>query len=154
MTTQPSDLPAYGRFDKTIPIPNVPADATLPVVYRAAARLLARNGLNQGDYVFDAFDRRTTTAHRDRPLSIVAAIRCVTTGSPHRTDNPSDRAIAELASRLVVDGERAYGNRQSDLAEHVDRWGDWEGRTTESAVAVLEYAADEHEAMCALQVAS
>lgn len=146
MTHEPTDLPAYGRFDKSIPTPNVPGDATLPVVYRAAARLLARNGLHQGDWVFDAFDRSTTTAHCDRPLSIVAALRCVTTGSPHRTDDLSDRAIAELADHLVVDDEPAPRDATAEqLAAHVDRWGDHDGRTTESAVAVLEHAADRHE---------
>lgn len=147
MSVQPTDLPAYGRFDKTIPIPRVPADATLPVVLRAAARIISRNGLHQGDYCPDVFDRSTTMAHCDRPLSIVAAVRCVTTGSPHRTDDLSDRAVAELAGRLLVDGEPAAGDRPEDLAAHVEAWGDWTGRTTESAVSMLEHAADDYEAL-------
>lgn len=146
MNSQPTDLPAHGRFDKTIPIPHVPADGTLPVVFRAAARLIARNGLHQGDWVFDAFNRSATTAHCDRPLSIVAAVRCVTTGNPHRTSPLADRAVAELADHLVVDDDHASRDATADqLAAHVDHWGDHDGRTTESAVAVLEHAADRHE---------
>lgn len=143
---QPTDLPAAGRFTKSIPIPTVPTDGTLPVVFRAAARLIARNGLHQGDYVADVFDRATPAGQlTDRPLSIVAAVRCVTTGLPYRCTAVTERAIAELADHLVVDGEHAPDSTPLALELHVERWGDHAGRTTESAVAMLEHAADRHE---------
>lgn len=118
---------------------------TLPSVYRAAARLLAANGLYQGDFVPDAFDREMCVPHFLRPMSIVAALKCATTADPHLTSLLSDQAIAELALRLEVDGEGPLFGGIFDLEAHVDGWGDLEGRTTESAVAVLEAAADASE---------
>ncbi|MFJ8146623.1 hypothetical protein ACIQ6R_16350 [Streptomyces sp. NPDC096048] len=115
------------------------APTTVPGVFRAAARLLASNGLYKGDYVPDAFDREMCVPHFLRPMSIVAALKCATTGDPHRTSLLSDRAIGTLALRLN-DGPE-YGDIDS-LEVHVDAWGDLELRTTESAVAVLEAAAD------------
>lgn len=115
----------------------------LPQTYRVAARILSANGLYQGgDYVPDAFDREMCVPHFLRPMSIVAALKCATTGDPHLTSLLADQAIATLALRLEVDGEGpAYGGI-FDLEAHVDAWGDEESRTTESAVAVLEAAAD------------
>ncbi|WP_432184896.1 DUF6197 family protein [Streptomyces tendae] len=119
------------------------APTTVPGVFRAAARLLAANGLYQGgDYVPDTFDREMCIPHFLRPMSIVAALKTATTGDPHRTSLLSDRAIAELAVRLEVDGEGPLFGGIFDLEAHVDAWGDVESRTTESAVAVLERAAE------------
>ena len=119
---------------------------TLPGVFRAAARLLAANGLHQGDYCPDPRNRRTSTAHVSRPLSIVAALMCVTTGDPHMTSSLADEAIAVLAMRLEVDEETPDADLGRPwMAMHVDNWGDVEGRTTESAVAVLYAAADASE---------
>lgn len=118
---------------------------TLPGVYRAAARVLATNGLYQGDFVPDTFDREMCVPHFLRPMSIVAALKCSTTGDPHRTSLLADEAIAVLALRLEVDGEGPLFGGIFDLEAHVDGWGDLEGRTTESAVAVLEAAADASE---------
>jgi len=116
---------------------------TLPGVYRAAARLLAANGLYQGgDFVPDTFDREMCVPHFLRPMSIVAALKCATTDDPHRTSLLADEAIAVLALRLEVDGEGPLFGGIFDLEAHVDAWGDVESRTTESAVAVLEAAAD------------
>ncbi|MFJ2568141.1 hypothetical protein ACIO02_35350 [Streptomyces sp. NPDC087568] len=115
---------------------------TVSGVYRAAARLLAVNGLYKGDFVPDAFDREMDVPHFLRPMSIVAALKCVTTGDPHRTSLLADEAIAVLALRLEVDGEGPLLGGIFDLEAHVDAWGDVESRTTESAVAVLEGAAD------------
>jgi hypothetical protein len=115
---------------------------TVPGVYRVAARLLAVNGLYQGDYVPDAMDREMCIPHAFRPMSIVAALKCATTGDPHMTSLLADEAIAVLALRL--NGGPEYGDVFS-LEAHVDDWGDAEGRTTESAVAVLEAAADASE---------
>ena len=120
-----------------------PAD--IPAVFRAAARLLAKNGHHQGDYCPDTFDRTQTTLHAERPLSIVAAIRCVASphgDNPHRETELSEAAVKVLAGRLEVDGEPAWNDEPYWLEVHVAAWGDVEGRTTEAAVAVLESAAD------------
>ncbi|NUR42038.1 MAG: hypothetical protein HOV73_18320 [Streptomyces sp.] len=118
---------------------------TVSGVYRAAARLLAKRGLYQGDFVPDVFDREMCIPHAFRPMSIVAALKCATTGDPHRTALIVDDAIAVLALRLEVDGEGPLYGGIFDLEAHIDSWGDNEGRTTESAVAVLESAADANE---------
>ena len=118
---------------------------TVPATYRAAARLLAANGLYKGDFVPDAFDREMDVPHVLRPMSIVAALKCVVSGDPHRTSLLADEAIAVLALRLEVDGEGPLYGGIFDLEAHVDAWGDVESRTTESAVAVLEGAADANE---------
>lgn len=115
---------------------------TIPAAFRAAARLLAANGHHQGDYCPDPFDRLSKTSHSDRPLSIVAAIRCVVSGSPHRETPLSEAAVRTLAHRLLVDGEPAWNDEPYWLETHVADWGDVEGRTVESVVAVLEAAAD------------
>ncbi|MDX5568440.1 hypothetical protein PYK79_41295 [Streptomyces sp. ID05-04B] len=121
---------------------------TVPQAFRAAARLIAANGHYQGDYCPDAFDRRLKSHHSTRPLSIVAAIRCVTSphgDNPHRISALSEAAVKVLASRLEVDGEPAWNDEPHHLEGHVAHWGDVEGRTTEAAVAVLEAAADANE---------
>jgi hypothetical protein len=114
----------------------------LPQTYRVAARILAANGLYKGDFVPDAFDREICIPHFLRPMSIVAALKCATTGDPQVTSLLADEAIAVLALRLEVDGEGPLFGGIFDLEAHVDAWGDVESRTTESAVAVLEAAAD------------
>lgn len=121
---------------------------TVPAVFRAAARLLAVNGHYQGDYCPDAFDRVSKTPHSERPLSIVAAIRCVASphgDNPHRITELSEAAVRVLAYRLEVEGEPPWSDTPRWLENHVDCWGDTPGRTTESAVAVLEAAADASE---------
>lgn len=115
---------------------------TIPGVFRAAARLIVVNGHWQGDYCPDPFDRHVKTPHAERPLSIVAALRCVVSGSPHRTTDLSEAAVKVLAHRLLVDGEPPFNDTTLMLECHVAEWGDAEGRTTESVVAVLEAAAD------------
>jgi hypothetical protein len=119
--------------------------STLPQVFRFAARLLVKNGHHQGDLLPDPFDRTLTTLHVDRPLSIVAAIRCVANGTPHISSPFSELAVRVLAHRLLVDGEPPFGEGRLVLATHVDSWGDVEGRRLESVVAVLEAAADANE---------
>jgi hypothetical protein len=115
---------------------------TLPRILRAAARILATRGLHQGDFVLDAFNRRLRSPHAERPMSIVAALNTAATGDPHRPTAESRQAIAALAVRLLVNDEGPYAADEMALAFHVDSWGDVAGRTTESAVAVLESAAD------------
>lgn len=122
--------------------------ASVPAVFRAAARLIAGNGHHQGDYCPDPFDRRTTTPHVTRPLSIVGALRAVASphgDNPHRETELSEAAVKVLAGRLEVDGEPASDDEPFHLEAHVANWGDVEGRTTESVVAVLEAAADASE---------
>ncbi|SCF91887.1 hypothetical protein [Streptomyces sp. MnatMP-M17] len=116
-------------------------------MFRAAARLLVANGHWQGDYLPDVFDREMCIPHFLRPMSIVAALKCATTSDPHRTSLLADEAIAVLALRLEVNGEVGpYWGDIFSLEEHIAAWGDVEGRTTESAVAVLEAAAEACEA--------
>lgn len=116
---------------------------TVPSAFRSAARLLAVNGLHKGGIVPDTTDREMCIPHAFRPMSIVAALKCATTGDPHRPSLLSDEAIAVLALRLEVNGKGPLYGGIFDLEAHVDAWGDAESRTTESAVAVLEHAADE-----------
>ncbi|WP_260255774.1 hypothetical protein [Streptomyces sp. 840.1] len=118
-----------------------PRPTTLPGLFRAAARVLAANGLHQGDYFPDALSD-VHTPHTARPLSIVAALRCAATGDPRAYSLLADEGLMELAFRLTVDGEGPEHLDLFGLEDHVDGWGDVEGRTTESACAVLYAAAD------------
>lgn len=147
MSTSPIEMPG-----RTVPVLSlakallpeaVNARATtVPAVFRAAARLIVVNGHWQGDYCPDAFDRHVKSPHAERPLSIVAALNCAATGDPHRSSPLSFAAVQVLAARLLVDGEGpAYGAIRF-LEAHISAWGDAEGRLAESAVAVLEAAAD------------
>ncbi|MET7944223.1 hypothetical protein [Streptomyces sp. NPDC005302] len=123
-----------------------PADVS--AAFRAAARLIAANGHHQGDYLPDPFDRRTSSPHSSRPLSIVAAIRCVASpggDNPRLATELSEAAVKVLAHRLEVEGEPPWSDAPRWLENHVDCWGDLPGRTVESVVAVLEAAADANE---------
>lgn len=119
--------------------------STLPQTFRFAARLLVENGFHQGDLLPDPFDRTLTSLHINRPMSIVAAVRTVANGNPHVASPFSELAVRVLAHRLTVDGEGPFGESRLALSAHVDSWGDVEGRTVESVVAVLEAAADANE---------
>lgn len=121
--------------------------STVPAVFRTAARILAANGLYQGDHVPDTFDREMCIPHFLRPMSVVAALKCAVSGDPHIPSLLADAAIGVLALRLEVDGEGPLFGGVFDLEAHVDAWGDLEGRTAEPAVAVLEAAADGSEAV-------
>lgn len=123
-------------------IPDLIRATTKPQIYRFAAQLIVRNGHHQGDYMPDPFDRVLTTLHINRPLSIVAAIRCVANGNPHVMSPLSEDAVKELAHRLTVDGEPPFNDTPLMLECHVAEWGDVEGRSLESVVAVLEAAGD------------
>jgi hypothetical protein len=147
MTTHPTDLPRKDRptvLVTGITIPTRPPQ-TVREVERAAARILAATGLHQGGLVQDEFNRELTTPHSKRPMSIVGALVCAVSRDGGPLEQPSDlatAAIASLAHRLLVRGLGPYAEDPAALAFHVDSWGDVEGRTTESAVAVLEAAAD------------
>lgn len=140
----PTSLPAYERRPVCVAVA-IPQSKTLPAMFRAAARLIAANGHHQGDYVPDPFDRIARTSHAERPMSIVAALRCVVSGSPHLTTALADQAVSVLAWRLEVGGRGPVRLDDFSLECHVADWGDVEGRTTESVVAVLYAAADASE---------
>ncbi|MET8475379.1 hypothetical protein ABZY90_19815 [Streptomyces sp. NPDC006422] len=143
MISEPTNLPAAQRRPVLVTGFRVPVRATsLSGVYRTAARLIARQGLHQGDLLPDPFNRTLTTPHAERALSLTAALHCATSGDPHRHTPLSDLAVRRLARRLVVDEQGPYADDDRSLATHVENWGDVEGRTTASAVAVLEAAAD------------
>lgn len=146
-TIRPTDLPAGHRRTVLVTGFTVPRPTTEAGVFRAAARLILVNGHYQGDYLPDPFDREISPIeipHNIRPLSIVAALRCAVseTSDPHETSLLSDRAIGTLALRLEVDGEGPFWTDIFSLEFHVAKWGDVEGRTVESVVAVLYAAAD------------
>lgn len=132
------------QLTRVLPLSMAPVarPTTVPQVFRTAARILATNGLYQGNYVPDTFDREMTVPHFLRPMSMVAALKCAVSGDPHLTSRLTDDAIEVLALRLRVDGEPPFYGGIFDLEAHIDSWGDLEGRSTESAVAVLEAAAD------------
>lgn len=144
MDLKPTDLPRGDRRPVLVTGITIPArpPRTARDVHRAAARIIAANGLHQGDLVADTFDRELGTPHAERPMSIVAALNYAATGDPHRTSDLSRAAVAVLAHRLLVKGQGPYAEDELTLVFHVDAWGDAEGRTTESACAVLEAAAD------------
>ena len=139
----PTDLPAGDRRPVLVTGINLPRPTTVAGVFRAAARILVRNGHWQGDYCPDTFDREMDTPHSERPLSIVAAVRCAVTGDVHETSMLADEAVGFLALRLEVGGEMGpfFGDIFS-LEWHVAAWGDADGRTVESVCAVLAAAAD------------
>ncbi|WP_308311649.1 DUF6197 family protein [Streptomyces sp. ISL-111] len=118
-----------------------PRPTTVAATFRAAARLLAANGLHQGDYFPNALSDKATP-YASRPLSIPAALRCAVVGDPRSYSLLADEAVAVLALRLEVDGEGPEYGDLFDLEDHVDDWADVDGRTTECAVAVLYAAAD------------
>ncbi|MEU1122168.1 hypothetical protein ABZ371_00910 [Streptomyces sp. NPDC005899] len=133
--TDPTNFPAGDRRPTTV-----------AGVFRAAARILAANGLYQGDYLPDPFDREMCIPHFLRPMSIVAAVKRAVTGDPHTESLVANEAISVLALRL---GDGPQWGDIASLERHVDNWGDTEGRTTESAVAVLYAAADASEQVAA-----
>jgi hypothetical protein len=138
----PLDVDSARRDAK---LPDLIRAMSVPQVFRFAARLIVRNGHHQGDYMPDPFDRRLTSLHVNRPLSIVAAIRTVANGNPHISSPLSEGAVKVLARRLLVDGEPPFSEEPFLLECHVAEWGDVEGRRLESVVAVLEAAADASE---------
>ncbi|MEU9000481.1 hypothetical protein [Streptomyces sp. NPDC048551] len=137
--SSPTDLPHGSRRTVLVALPVRPtAPTTVEGVFLAAARLLQERGLWQGDYVPDVRDREMRIPHCLRPMSIVAAIRCVVSGNPHRSSQLADTAMGVLA--LAIGDGPFYGDIFS-LETHVDKWNDVPGRTTDDAVALLERVA-------------
>lgn len=139
-TIRPTDVPAGHRRTVHVDI-ELPRPTTEAGLFRAAARLLAANGHHQGDHFPDALSD-AHTPHAFRPLSIVASLRCAATGDPRAYSLLADEALMDLAMRLTVDGQGPEHMDLFGLEDHVDSWGDAEGRTTECAVAILYAAAD------------
>lgn len=139
--TLPTNLPSGDRRPILVALPAPARPTTVPAVLLAAARILQTNGLWQGDYLLDPCDREVSEAelpHRQRPMSVVAAIRCAATGTPHGTSQLADTAIGFVA--LSIDGGPVYGDIFS-LEQHVDEWGDEPGRSADEAYALLEQLA-------------
>ncbi|MFD8577213.1 hypothetical protein ACFV1H_18010 [Streptomyces virginiae] len=135
----PTDLPHGSRRTVLVALPVRPtAPTTVEGTLLAAARLLLERGLWQGDYVPDVRDREMCIPHCLRPMSIVAAVRCVVSGNPHRSTQLADRAIGFLALSI---GEGPVWGDVFSLEAHVDAWNDASGRTVDEAVALLELAA-------------
>jgi len=141
---RPTDLPAGHRRTVHVDI-TIPRPTCLAGTFRAAARVLAANGLYQGGDYFPNALSDVHTPFASRPLSVVAALRCAVEGDPRSYSLLADEALMVLALRLEVDGEGPEYMDLFGLEDHVDSWGDAEGRTTESAVAVLYAAADASE---------
>lgn len=136
----PTSLPHGSRRTVLVTLPPRPASpTTVEGVFLAAARLLQVRGLWQDGSVPDVHDREMICIpHYMRPMSVVAAIRCVVSGNPHRSSQLADTAIGVLA--LWIANGPAYGDIFS-LEAHVEKWNDQPGRTTDDAVALLEWVA-------------
>lgn len=114
----------------------------LPDLFRRAAEIIQANGHHQGDYIPDPFSHVLKALPHERPMSIVAALRCAETGHPQRFGPASTGAIAFLADRLEVDGEPPFWTDDHSMACHVAAWGDVPGRTVAEVAAVLLEAAE------------
>ncbi|MFE2323626.1 hypothetical protein ACFXD5_06830 [Streptomyces sp. NPDC059385] len=135
----PTDLLHGSRRTVLVALPVRPAaPTTVEGTLLAAARLLQKRGLWQGDYVPDALDREMCIPHTLRPMSVLAAIKCVVSGNPHRDSLLADNAIGVLA--VAIDDGPYYGDIFS-LEAHVEKWNDEPGRTVDEAVALLERVA-------------
>ncbi|KUH38424.1 MULTISPECIES: hypothetical protein [Streptomyces] len=135
--TLPTNFPSGDRRPTRVAF-TPPRPSTVPGVLLAAARVIQANGLWHGDYVPDPFDREISAdevPHTRRPMSVVAALKCAATGSPHGESQLADMAIGFVA--LSIDGGPAWGDIFS-LERHVEDWGDAPGRSADDAVALLE----------------
>ncbi|MER8233531.1 hypothetical protein [Streptomyces sp. NPDC094049] len=142
MITDPTNLPTGARRPVLVQLAPAARPTTVPAVLLTAARIIAANGLHQGDYVPDPFDREMCIPHALRPMSVLAAINCAATGDPHRTCQIGDTAIGFVA--LSIDGGPYWGDYRS-LEAHVEEWNDRPGRTAAEAVALLELLASSSE---------
>jgi hypothetical protein len=93
-------------------------------VLARAANILKTNGIHRGDYVADPFNRRSTTPHDTRPMSVVGAINCAVTDDPRTPSNLAWLAISALACVVLVNGEPAMSRSLEDQERHVDAWSD------------------------------
>ncbi|MEE4545265.1 hypothetical protein V2S66_25260 [Streptomyces sp. V4-01] len=111
-------------------------------LFRRAATIIQTNGHHQGDYIPDPFNRVLNALPHERPMNIVAALRCAETGHPQRYGPASTGAVRFLAGRLLVDGEPPFWPDDYSMESHVAAWGDVAGRTVAEVVAVLLDAAE------------
>jgi hypothetical protein len=93
-------------------------------VLAEAARIIQANGLHHGDFVLDPFNRRSTTPHRTRPMSVVGAIQCAVSGDPRTASTLAIEAIAVLSSLVQVNGQPAWSGSIEDRERHVEAWSD------------------------------
>jgi hypothetical protein len=121
-------------------------------IFRLAAQIIAVNGHHQGDYIPDPSDQVLKALHHERPMSVVAALRCAETGDPGGYGPVSAAAVRFLADRLLVDGEAPFHADELTLEFHVAAWGDVRGRTAVEVVEQLLYAAESVEAVHAALV--
>ncbi|MCB5168055.1 hypothetical protein LG634_24910 [Streptomyces bambusae] len=138
--TSPTDTPRGDRRTVRVILPARPADpvpATVEDVLLGAARVIARLGLYHDDYVQGALSLGDLeTPLFVRPMSVVGALRFVTTGSPQRTCQLADQAMCYLA--LSIDGG-PYRQDLLSMEAHVEDWAD--SVDAPAAVAFLELAA-------------
>jgi hypothetical protein len=93
-------------------------------VLARAAQIIQAQGLNHGDFVLDPFNRRSTTSHRTRPMSVVGAIQCAVSGDPRTPSNLAWDAIITLSRVVQVDGQVAWSGSIEDRERHVEAWSD------------------------------
>jgi hypothetical protein len=93
-------------------------------VLARAALIIAHQGLHHGDFIPDPFDRRLSTPHYLRPMSVVGAINCAVSGDPRIPSNLSWAAIRLVGRMVLVDGEPAAADTIEALERHVDNWSD------------------------------
>ncbi|MFD8075865.1 hypothetical protein ACFV3E_24815 [Streptomyces sp. NPDC059718] len=129
-----------------------PQVTDLAPLFRSAADLIAANGHHQGDYIPDPFNRVLHALPHERPMSMVAALRCAEQGHPQRFGPKSTAAIEFLADRLPVNDEPPYWRDEMSLECHVAAWGDVVGREVEEVVEQLLLAAQAVEAVHAAVV--
>ncbi|MGW9437768.1 DUF6197 family protein [Streptomyces sp. NPDC055607] len=135
--THPTNIPSGDRRTTLVLLP-VRRPSTVPGVLLRAAQILQVNGLWQGDLVPDMRDREMRIPHFLRPVSVVGALQCAATGSPHGESQVGDMAIGVVA--LGIGEGPEYGDFFS-LRQHVEDWNDEAGRTADEAVALLELLA-------------
>ncbi len=104
-------------------------------VLARAARIIENNGIHHGDYVADPFNRRTTTPHHQRPMSVVGALNCAVSGDPRIPSNLSWEALRTVARVVRVQGEPAWSESIEDQERHVEEWSD--SQSAEYAVDML-----------------
>ena len=105
-------------------------------VIAQAAHIIKTNGLWHGDWIPDPFNRRMDTPHHLRPMSVVAALNCASTGDPRTPSNLSWAAMRTVARVVRVNGEPAWSESIEDQERHVDNWSD--SHTAAYVVDLLE----------------
>jgi hypothetical protein len=111
-----------------------------PGILARAADIIENNGHFPGDFVPDPFDRVSHTPHRDRPMSMEAALRCASSGNPHGETPEAHDAILWAAERLHYADEPMRDGTVEDACRQLAAWGEW--RTQHYVVLMLRCLAD------------